>query len=96
MSLDIVGKENLPNVYIKEVSVEELDSYKIIASPVVYLKDLKTKVLDHGMTPKHGEAIIEVTSSLLITAAFFILNHINNSSSHFLRRSLPRLSHATY
>ena len=41
MSLDIVGRENLPNVYIKEISVDALDEYNIIVSPVVYLKDLK-------------------------------------------------------
>ena len=41
MSLDIVGRENIPNIYIKEVSIENYNSGNLIVSPILYLKDLK-------------------------------------------------------
>ena len=41
MSLDIVGRENLPNVYIKEVSVDKDTENSLHIGVVVYIKDLK-------------------------------------------------------
>jgi hypothetical protein len=41
MSIEIVGKENLPNLYIKEISIDERGPLGILVSVVVYLKDFK-------------------------------------------------------
>ena len=41
MSLDIVGRENLPNVYIKEVVIDSYGKNSLLANCSVYIKDLK-------------------------------------------------------
>ena len=41
MSLNIIGRENLPNLYIKEVSIDSYGKSSLLVSVVVYLKDLK-------------------------------------------------------
>ena len=41
MSLDIVGRENLPNVYIKEISLDSYGSSRFLLNPIIFLKDIK-------------------------------------------------------
>ena len=67
MSLDIVGKENLPNIYIKEASIEELDDYSIIVNTRVYLKDIKANTrlqwYDNENLRKSMKIFVVVSSS---------------------------------
>ena len=67
MSLDIVGKENLPNIYIKEASIEALDDYNIIVNTMVYLKDIKANTrfqwYDNESLRKNMKIFVVVSSS---------------------------------
>jgi len=73
MSLDIVGKENLPNIYIKEASIEELDDYSIIVNTMVYLKDIKVNTrlqwYDNENLRKSMKIFVVVSSSKVFNEA---------------------------